>query len=84
MLFGRKEGLYDDTVFQILEDSAGQFLTGSNRNISCVSKDDLNQLAQGKIQNVTFKSYGIGDGMRTNECNGGSQPSGLKDRLNRL
>jgi ligand-binding sensor domain-containing protein/signal transduction histidine kinase len=82
--FTRKDGLFDDAVFQILEDSNGHFWMGSNRGIFRVALTDLNDFARGKIQTIPSQSYGIGDGMKTNECNGGSQPSGWKDRIGKL
>jgi ligand-binding sensor domain-containing protein/signal transduction histidine kinase len=82
--YRRKDGLYDDTVFQILEDSNRNLWMGSNRGIFRVNKDDLDDFARSHLQSVNSISYGIGDGMLTNECNGGSNPPGWKDRVGKL
>ncbi len=82
--FRRRDGLFDDAVFQILPDSNGHLWMGSNRGIFRVAVNDLNDFARGRIDSIPSQSYGIGDGMKTNECNGGSQPSGWKDRIGKL
>ena len=47
-----REGLLDDTVLQILEDDAGQVM-GTRRGIACVSKAELEDLADGKTSIVS-------------------------------
>ncbi|MFH0735942.1 MAG: two-component regulator propeller domain-containing protein [bacterium] len=79
-----KDGLIDDLIFAILEDSQGYFWISCNKGICKVSKDELNNFADGKIEKVNPISYGKADGMKSTECNGGSQPSALKDRRGRL
>ena len=51
--FTRKEGLHDNGVFQILEDANGFFWMGSNRGISRVSRNELNDVAEGRRRSVT-------------------------------
>ncbi len=82
--FDVSNGLYDDAVFQILEDSSGNLWMGSNKGISRVKKQQLNELASSAIRKIDSYSYGISDGMASNECNGGAFPSGWKDQLGRL
>ena len=79
-----REGLFDDLVFVILEDDARNLWMSSNRGIFKVSKRDLDDFAAGRIKTITSVSYGIADGMKSSECNGGSQPSGWKSRDGRL
>jgi signal transduction histidine kinase/streptogramin lyase len=82
--FTRNEGLHDNGVFQILEDDEGYFWMGSNRGLSRVSRTELNELAAGRRRTVTPVVFGVRDGLRSIEFNGGRQPSGLKTADGRL
>ncbi len=79
-----QNGLIDDLIFSILEDNQGYFWISCNKGIFKVSRQELNKFADGKIDKVNPISYGKADGMKSTECNGGSQPSALKDRSGRL
>jgi ligand-binding sensor domain-containing protein/signal transduction histidine kinase len=78
--FTTREGLPDNTISQILEDDAGHLWLGSNRGIACVSKQDLEELAAGKISTVYPQVYGRAEGMLSEECTGGFCPAGLKTK----
>jgi ligand-binding sensor domain-containing protein/signal transduction histidine kinase len=78
--FTTREGLPDNTISQLLEDQAGRLWMGSGRGIACVSKDDLEELAAGKIPAVSPLVYGRADGMLSEECTGGFSPAGLKSK----
>lgn len=80
----RKEGLWDDVVFQILEDASGMLWMSSNKGIFCAKRQDLNAQARGRIPAISCGYFGIADGMRSSECNGGSQPAGCRTRDGRL
>ncbi|MCC6330325.1 MAG: diguanylate cyclase [Acidobacteria bacterium] len=71
-------GLYNSGVFAIEEDQAGYFWISSNRGIYRVKRQELNDLADGKISKINSVGYGKGDGMLSNECNGGRQPASLR------
>jgi len=73
-----EQGLYNNGAFQILEDSRGNFWISCNRGIYRVSKQELNDYADGKLAAVTSVAYGKQDGMINIECNGGRQPAGVK------
>ena len=75
-----KNGLFDQGAFQILEDDFDQFWISTNRGIYRVSRAELNDFADGKIQMVTSVAYGVKDGMADAECNGGRSPAGFKSR----
>jgi signal transduction histidine kinase/ligand-binding sensor domain-containing protein len=75
-----RDGLFDQGAFQILEDDFGRFWIGSNRGIYRVDRQQLNDFAEGKIQNITSVSYGVKDGMPDAECNGGRSPAGFKSK----
>jgi hypothetical protein len=74
--FTTREGLYDDGVFQILEDRGGYLWMTSNRGIYRVSKRELNAVADATASRVTSLSLGKGDGLLSAECNGGTWPAG--------
>lgn len=73
-----KNGLFDNIVSSILEDGRGNFWMSGNRGIYRASRKELNDFADGRLPSVTSISYGVEDGMRINETNGGAQPAGWK------
>ncbi|HSK70518.1 MAG TPA: two-component regulator propeller domain-containing protein, partial [Pyrinomonadaceae bacterium] len=75
-----KDGLFDQGAFQILEDDFGRFWISCNRGIYRVSREQLNEFADGRIPSVTSVAYGVKDGMADTECNGGRSPSGFKSK----
>ena len=77
------EGLFDNTVFSLLEEG-GRLWMSSNRGVWRVSKHELNEVAEGKRATVTSLAYGVADGMKAAECNGGSQPAAWQGRDGRL
>ncbi|HTX19144.1 MAG TPA: two-component regulator propeller domain-containing protein [Bacteroidota bacterium] len=79
-----KVGLYDNVVFQILEDEQQNLWMSCNRGIYRVSKEELNNFADGKTSSIKCTSYGTSDGMMTSECNGNSQPAGCKTHDGKL
>jgi PAS domain S-box-containing protein len=79
-----KQGLFDDTIFQILEDNQENLWMSSNRGVFRVNKGQLNNLAEGKINSVDSFRYGKADGMKSAECTGNNQPAGWKTRDGRL
>ena len=82
--YSTHEGLFDDTVFEILEDHRGNIWMSSNKGIFRVSKQDLADVDQGKAGSLTSIAYGVDDGMKSKECNGGFQPAGLRTRDGKL
>ncbi len=75
-VYTTKEGLFDDLVIQILDPGDGNFWMSSNRGIFYVSKQQLNDFADGKIRSISYGLLGTEDGMKSKECNGGVQPAG--------
>ena len=78
------DGLFNNGVFQILDDRRGNFWMSSNLGIYRARKQELNDFADGKIRRITCISYGKRDGMLNAECNGGTQPAGIRTRDGRL
>ncbi len=79
-----REGLFDDKIYQILEDEQGNLWMGCNKGIFKVSKAELDAVAHGERDTVTPISYGKNDGLKSREVNGGVQPAGWKSRDGRL
>jgi streptogramin lyase len=78
-----KDGLFDDVVFTILEDLFGSLWMTCNKGVFRVSRQELDDFAEGKLHNVRSIAYGTADGMKSAECNGGS-PGGFRSRDGRL
>jgi diguanylate cyclase (GGDEF)-like protein/PAS domain S-box-containing protein len=79
-----REGLFDDSVFAILEDSQGFFWMSCNKGIFRVSRQQLDDFAEGLQPRVSSHAYGTADGMANRECNGGTQPVAWKTADGRL
>jgi ligand-binding sensor domain-containing protein/signal transduction histidine kinase len=77
-------GLYDDTILQVLEDGRGQLWMSSGRGIFRVSVAQLEDVAAGRRGSLSSTAYGEADGMRSSECEGGTQPAGIRARDGRL
>jgi diguanylate cyclase (GGDEF)-like protein len=75
-----ENGLFNNDVFAIEEDRRGNFWISSNRGIYRVSRQQLNDFAERKIEKIHSIGYGKEDGMLSNECNGGRQPASLRDK----
>ena len=73
-----EHGLFNNGVFAILEDKRGNFWMSSNRGIHRVSKQELNDFADGKIPKLSSISYDERDGMPNAECNGGRLPAAIR------
>jgi signal transduction histidine kinase/ligand-binding sensor domain-containing protein len=82
--FTTAQGLFNNGVFQILEDARGNFWMSCNVGIYRVSRQQLNEVAEGQRAGITSIPYGSSDGLINPECNGGSQPAGVSTRDGRL
>ncbi|HRH44247.1 MAG TPA: two-component regulator propeller domain-containing protein [Pyrinomonadaceae bacterium] len=79
-----ENGLFNNGVFAILEDDRSNFWMSSNRGIHRVSKQELNDFADGKIPKLNSVSYDEKDGMLNAECNGGRIPAAIKAKDGKL
>ena len=77
--YKKENGLYSNGVFAIEEDSYGYFWISSNQGIYRVKKQNLNDFADGKAEEIVSTGYDKSDGMLNLECNGGRQPASLRD-----
>lgn len=80
----KKEGLYDESAFSIVEDNYGYLWASCNKGVYCFRKSQADSLFDGYIQKIDCRHFGIADGMRNAECNGGAQPSAIKAKDGRL
>ena len=80
----KKDGMFSDGVFCILEDDSGWLWMNSNQGIYRTRKQDVNDFADGKITTVASAGYGPEDGLLNVEGNGGKQPAGLRSSDGRL
>lgn len=78
--FSANQGFVPRTVSQIVEDDHGFLWLGSSRGIFKISKQDLLDCAAKKLSFIHCRSFGINDGMVSEECSGGFCPAGLKTK----
>ncbi|HUI41592.1 MAG TPA: two-component regulator propeller domain-containing protein [Terriglobia bacterium] len=83
-VYSTRNGMFDDTVFEILEDGLGNLWMSSNRGIFKVRKNALETPAPGRAVRVVSMPFGVPDGMKSGECNGGFQPAGALARDGKL
>ncbi len=79
-----RHGLFDDGIWLILEDEQRNLWMSSPRGIFRVSKQDLNDFADGRIGSIASVAYDEADGLKSSQGVGGSQPVGWKGRDGRL
>ena len=82
--FTGKQGMFDDTMWRILDDGLGYLWMSSNRGIWRVSRQQLDAVAAGQRATVESLAYGEADGMRDRECNGVAEPAGWRTGDGRL
>lgn len=78
-IFSTDNGLEDNVISHIIEDDDGYFWMGSNRGIQRISRQELNDFADGKSKSYFVYNVDKSDGMISSETNGGFQPSAVKD-----
>ena len=79
-----EHGMFNDTILQILEDDDDNLWLSSNRGLSSVRKTEVHAVMDGLSSRLEPTVFDRSDGLTTFEFNGGSQPSGWKDREGRL
>lgn len=76
--YNSKDGLYDDTVFQILEDNSHNLWLSCGRGVYKIAKEGFDSFDRGTITNLSPKVFGHADGLLSTECSGSIQPAGWK------
>jgi class 3 adenylate cyclase/ligand-binding sensor domain-containing protein len=79
-----RRGLFDDCVWEVVEDDASRLWMSSDNGLWWVARDELDRVADGLAQRVTSMSYGIADGLRAREFNGGTTRAGVRTPDGRL
>ena len=83
-VFTTKQGLFSDTIFEILEDDRGNFWMSGLAGVFRVRKGDFDKVDSGTLSNVTCFAYGKEEGLSSVLCSGVSKPAGWKSRDGRL
>lgn len=84
-VFTTREGLPADLVNEILEDDFGNLWVSHDHGIYRVRKQELDDVAVGRVTQVQAVSYDETDGLPSNETNGQkSYPAGCRTRDGRL
>ena len=83
-IYTTRDGLFDDAIWAILEDSHADLWMTSDHGIYRVRKRELDDFAAGRIHHLNGVTYGLDDGLPTAEFNGGFQPSAWRMRDGRL
>ncbi len=78
------DGLFSDTIYQILEDDRGAFWMSTNLGVFRVERQQLEQRARGEIATVRSVVFDRAGGRESMELMGGSQPAGSRDRGGKL
>jgi diguanylate cyclase (GGDEF)-like protein len=81
---GMRHGLPGRIAYWILEDHLGYMWVSSGRGIYRVLREELDAVAEGRTEQVRAELFGEADGMKSAECNGGSQPAGWRSSDGRL
>jgi signal transduction histidine kinase/CheY-like chemotaxis protein/ligand-binding sensor domain-containing protein/HPt (histidine-containing phosphotransfer) domain-containing protein len=74
----RGVGPQTETVLQILKDRRDHFWITTNRGVFSVAASELEDFAETARDKLQFASYGIADGLRTSEFNGGNTSAGAE------
>ena len=77
MSLARGVGPQTETVLRILKDRHDNYWFTTNRGLFQVRVSDLDDFADAAIPVLPYKSYGIADGLRTPEFNGGNTNAGV-------
>ena len=72
-----KQGLFNDTVYAVVDDRRGSLWMTSNRGIFHASKSALIEVATGTRASVESFALTTSDGMKSSECNDG-RPAGIR------
>jgi len=73
-----RDGLFHNVIYHISEDRGGRLWMSSNRGIFCAPKQTFVDFDTGAAPQLSCVSYGIADGMKAVQCEGGTQPAGCK------
>lgn len=72
------QGPLRETILQVLEDRGGTLWLTTNKGLVAVARQALDEFAQGRGPAPQQRIYGIADGMRASEFNGGHTSAGIR------
>ncbi len=78
--YTEQDGLHDNTIWAVTGDGKGNLWMTSDSGLWRVSLQELNDFAAGKVTRFSCVVFGMGDGLKTIEFDGGAQPSGWRAR----
>ncbi len=79
-----KNAALDNNVWSITEDSKGNFWLPSNSGMYVIERKELNEFADGIINNLSPIYLSKEDGLKSSEFNGGFQPTVLQNEMHEL
>jgi signal transduction histidine kinase/ligand-binding sensor domain-containing protein len=82
--FTTRDGLVSDSISYLLDDGDGSLWVGSNLGLMRMSKQSLNDFAEGRTHSIVCRAFDQADGLPAGECTSGSQPAALKSHSGRL
>jgi ligand-binding sensor domain-containing protein len=74
----RRDGLYDDGVFAIVDGGDGRYYMTSNRGVHSSTRRELEAFVAGTTRRISHKAWRSADGMPSSECNGWRQPAAFR------
>lgn len=82
--YSTRDGLFQNVIYRILEDDRENFWMSSNRGVFTLERRAFLEFDQGKLRSLPCVSYGLADGMKAVQCEGGNQPAGCRSRDGKL
>ena len=79
-----QEGLCDNAMWSLLDDTRGNLWMSSDKGIAHLAWSDLDRFDRKEIASINHTAYGIQDGLRSREANGGHQPTAWRDHAGML
>jgi signal transduction histidine kinase/ligand-binding sensor domain-containing protein len=77
-VFSMKNGMFDDVIYQILEDDFRRLWFSCNRGVFQVERSQFDAVINGSSSHIAYTAYGKENGMSASECNGAVAPAGAK------
>lgn len=82
--FTIQQGLYDDDIFGIVGDNRGLLWVACSKGIFSIEREQLQNLAAGRIRTLSCRPFSPTDAQRTVECTEGAQPCVWRMRDGRI
>ncbi len=74
-----EDGMFGNSICAVIEDCNQNLWMTSNNGLFIINKSDFDKYDNGKIPQLTYKTYGLSDGLPSTEFNGGHQPASIID-----